>query len=112
MSRSKVDWHKLQLAAAECFENGYSPFNHDFLTEHDVTATECMELSSQISTLLNAYAMSPGWIQTLIFAAGVLVELGRGAVENVWNLGIHQHSLDCLAAMDDLRGRGKQEEEV
>ncbi len=46
---------ELLLAAAECFKDGRSPFEDDWLVEHKVTYTECMDLSDLIGTACEHY---------------------------------------------------------
>ncbi len=50
---------QLIKAAAIAFDNGSDPFVHEWLLEHEVTADECMDLSSVIGTILQGYLVSP-----------------------------------------------------
>ena len=46
-------------AAARAFDDQRSPFEGDWLGEHEVTADECFALSSNIGVLLHGYLASP-----------------------------------------------------
>lgn len=55
MSRSD----ELLRAAAGAFADGRSPFSTEWLSEHDVSLNECIDLGDRIAQVLNGYLNSP-----------------------------------------------------
>lgn len=51
---SRID-DLLNATAAE-LEDGYSPLRHEFLVEHQVTSSECLDLAEQIAIACRAWA--------------------------------------------------------
>lgn len=48
----------LLIEASKCFDEGYSPFNSDWLSEHEVTLDECVALSSMIGMVIRGVALA------------------------------------------------------
>ncbi|KKL03736.1 hypothetical protein LCGC14_2623110 [marine sediment metagenome] len=67
---------QLIKAAAVAFDNGCSPFVHEWLLEHEVTADECMELSSVIGTILQGYLVSPKEVKLSLGFRGAVAAAG------------------------------------
>lgn len=61
---------ELLVKAATCFDDGYSPFNDQWLSEHNVTLDECMDLSSMIGTVLSGVAHASDMTQQEIIIVG------------------------------------------
>ena len=80
---------QLIKAAAIAFDNGSDPFVHEWLSEHEVTADECMALSSVIGTILHGYLASPKEVKLSLgfrgaaVAAGMPSEVIETAVESL-----------------------------
>ena len=80
---------QLIKAAAIAFDNGSDPFVHEWLLEHEVTADECMALSSVIGTVLQGYLVSPKEVKLslgfrgALAAAGTPSEVIEAAVESL-----------------------------
>lgn len=62
---------KLLQAAADALADCRDPFNEGFLIEHNVTLTECMDLSRKIAIILTGYLESPKDVQAEIMIRGV-----------------------------------------
>jgi hypothetical protein len=62
----------LLLEAAKCFEDSYSPFNGEWLSDHKVTLEECMELSEMIGLILRGVALSDEQTQAAVLIQSVL----------------------------------------
>ena len=76
---------QLIKAAAEAFGDGRDPFVHEWLLEHEVTADECMDLSSVIGTILHGYLASPKQVKHLVVLRGAVTSAGmpKDVVESV-----------------------------
>lgn len=61
---------QLLLDAAKAFDDGYSPFHAEWLAEREVTADECMALSSHIALVLTGYAHSSEDTQRKVIIVG------------------------------------------
>lgn len=57
----------LLVKASTCFEEGFSPFNNDWLSENQVTLDECMSLSELIGTIIKGVALSDDALQSVVF---------------------------------------------
>ena len=66
----------LLAAAADALEDGRDPFSLDFLGEHEITATEYIDLSTTMSIILNGYLSAPNWIQKGILICGAIFSNG------------------------------------
>lgn len=60
----------LMLKAAKCFDEGFSPFNDEWLSENKVTLDECMALSSTIGLAVRAYARAGSKTQMELLLVG------------------------------------------
>lgn len=63
---------KLLLEAALCFDNGYSPFNNDWLSKNEVTLEECMSLSDLIGTIIRGVALCDKNTQATVMLQSIL----------------------------------------
>ena len=66
----------LLLEAAKCYDDNYSPFNGDWLSEHKVTLEECFDLSQLIGSILRGVALSPEVTQLAILIESAMCEDG------------------------------------
>jgi hypothetical protein len=62
----------LLLEAAKCFDDGYSPFQSDWLSKNNVTLDECMSLSELTGTILRGVALSDKLTQAKVLIQSVL----------------------------------------
>jgi hypothetical protein len=53
--------------AARCFDDGKSPFRHEWLCDNEVTFTECVQLSELIGAVLRGFVKSTDKAQTEIW---------------------------------------------
>ena len=63
---------KLIDEAAKCFDDGYSPFETEWLSKHEVTLDECIALSNAIGIILHGYAKLSQKDQMLIITKGAV----------------------------------------
>lgn len=49
---------QLLALAAKAFREGTDPFNHTFLVENQVTATECVELEYCLAAIIDWYLLN------------------------------------------------------
>lgn len=61
----------LLLEASKCFDDGYSPFNDEWLSEHNVTVDECAQLSVLIGMVLSGVALADKETQAKVVIASV-----------------------------------------
>ncbi len=61
---------ELAAAAAEAFVAEVSPFDGDWLAEHEVTSDECLCLSELIADLLSAWVHLPPDARALLVSVG------------------------------------------
>jgi hypothetical protein len=61
---------KLLIRAAECFSDGYSPFNSEWLSKNKVTLDECSDLSNLIGLVALGFARATKRAQDEIMLAG------------------------------------------
>ncbi len=80
-------------AAASAFEDGRDPFSTAFLREHNVSADDCMGLSTLLSVLLRAYLWAPKWIRNAMLVSGAMEQ--RYA-EILWNQAMKEELLKSI----------------
>lgn len=78
----------LLIKASQCFSEGYSPFNSDWLSANGVTLDECMALSETIGLVLKGFALSNKTSQSEIFIVGttggeISSGIARSAIQEV-----------------------------
>lgn len=61
---------ELLLEASKCFIYGYSPFCGSWLSEHEVTLDECIDLSEMIGTVLLGFVEVDFATQRRVIIAG------------------------------------------
>ena len=62
----------LLLEAAKCYDENYSPFYGNWLSEHKVTLEECIDLSELIGSILRGVALSNEKAQLTILIQSVM----------------------------------------
>ncbi len=70
---------QLLRMAADAFEDGRNPFDHESLCEHKVTADECFELSEAIAIIIRGYLNVPKEIRHQVALCGSID--GSGTVD-------------------------------
>lgn len=55
----------LMHGAAECFRDGTSPFNSDWLSERGVSLDECQEMQEEIANAIDAHVVSTAAVRAL-----------------------------------------------
>jgi hypothetical protein len=79
-------WLDLLEAVGRAYEEGRSPFSHDFLVQHQVTAAECIDLEKTLSIMVFGYLSAPGWIRNAFLAGGALYSNGDKKLSKaVWH---------------------------
>lgn len=62
--------------AAEAFGEGIDPFNSDWLTDHQVTADECIDLSSNLGVVVLGYLALPDDVKQRTHLMGAAIAAG------------------------------------
>lgn len=82
---------ELLILASKCFEEGFSPFQTDWLSENQVTFDECMTLSEMVGFIIRGVAMSDEITQTQVMMTGISdgkisTEVARESINHVKTL--------------------------
>lgn len=84
---SRID--DLLNEAAEAFEDGRSPFSTEWLREHDVTSTECIDLSDRIANVLQGYLAAPQVVKEafpIFSSAGISLEIKEHTFHRLYEM--------------------------
>lgn len=73
MSNRKV---YLLREAAEAFGEGIDPFHSGWLAEHQVTADECIDLSSNLGVIVLGYLALPDDVKQRVHLLGAAIAAG------------------------------------
>lgn len=65
----------LLAAAAAELANGSDPFHESFLVEHDITMTECYDLSERMSVILRGFLRASRETQNVILLVGATADV-------------------------------------
>jgi hypothetical protein len=67
----------LLLEAAKCYDESYSPFNDEWLSRHNVTLDECMDLSIMIGSIVRGVVLSDENTQVAVLVTSAVSHVGK-----------------------------------